>query len=243
LGQRPRRQLQFALIAAIVAILAAVAGITGYLLRQPSTTSQPVTPVAVTALEGLLLSPEQLNTAMGTTGMEVKTNATTMSDSAASVSDKACLPLSHNVETAVYDGSGWTAVLRQTAADPRAGQQGGHMVEQAVVLFPSARDVGAFFTASTRSWSACSNRQFQFTSVNAGGAVTTDTVGPVSNTNGTLSATVTIDFGGFGTWTCDRALAVANNVAIDVDACIWGQNQPDAAVNIAHQIAAKVFKT
>jgi hypothetical protein len=61
------------------------------------------------------------------------------------------------------------------------------------------------------------------------------TVGPVSNTNGTLSATETRAANGF---TCERALTVANNVAIDVDACTT--NGPDAAVTIAQQIAAKV---
>jgi PknH-like extracellular domain len=62
------------------------------------------------------------------------------------------------------------------------------------------------------------------------------TVGPVSNTNGTLSATRP-QVGGNG-WTCQRALTVANNVAIDVSACSYTQS--DSAINIAHQIAAKV---
>jgi hypothetical protein len=37
---------------------------------------------------------------------------------------------------------------------------------------------------------------------------------------------------------CERALTVANNVAIDISAC----GQPGAAVNIARSIAAKVPK-
>jgi hypothetical protein len=61
-------------------------------------------------------------------------------------------------------------------------------------------------------------------------------VGPVSNTNGTLSATETQE--GSSGYTCQRALTAANNVAIDVLAC--SSNQSDSAVNIAHQIAAKV---
>jgi serine/threonine-protein kinase len=60
------------------------------------------------------------------------------------------------------------------------------------------------------------------------------TVGPVSNTNGTLSATVT---GANSPGACGRALTVVNNVVIDVTACL---GPPDAAVNVAHQIAAKV---
>jgi hypothetical protein len=36
---------------------------------------------------------------------------------------------------------------------------------------------------------------------------------------------------------CERALTVANNVAIDVTACV---GPPGAAISVAHQIAAKV---
>ena len=36
---------------------------------------------------------------------------------------------------------------------------------------------------------------------------------------------------------CERALTVANNVAVDVTACL---GPPSAAISIAHQIAAKV---
>jgi hypothetical protein len=39
-------------------------------------------------------------------------------------------------------------------------------------------------------------------------------------------------------WACQRALAVADNVVIDVSAC--GGLQSDSAYNIAQQIAAKV---
>ncbi len=45
-------------------------------------------------------------------------------------------------------------------------------------------------------------------------------MGPVSNTNGTLSATKTQVFG--DGWTCQRALTIAKNVAVDVEACVKG---------------------
>jgi hypothetical protein len=68
------------------------------------------------------------------------------------------------------------------------------------------------------------------------------TVGPVSNTNGTLSATITGVLGRNGaSGVCERALTVANNVAIDIDSC--GASPSGAAVNVADQIAAKVPTT
>jgi hypothetical protein len=50
-----------------------------------------------------------------------------------------------------------------------------------------------------------------------------------------LSATLTSETKDGG---CQRVLTVANNVAIDVDVC--SADPGGAAVNIAHQIAAKV---
>jgi serine/threonine kinase PknH len=253
--QRQRREVKLGIIAAVVVILAAGTGITGYVLRphspasptqtaQPSTTSQPTTtsrtvaPVAEAALQGLLLSPDQINTAMGATGMTVAGTLTATYDSSADVPDKACLPQQGPAETPVYAGSGWTALRGQVLREPGAS------VTQDVVLFSSAHDADAFFTASTQQWPACANRQY--TSTVAGKPDAVWTVGPVSNTNGTLSATATVG-GGDSSWTwnwmsCQRALTVANNVAIDTMACSQNRSdaQSDSAVNIAHQIAAKV---
>jgi PknH-like extracellular domain len=53
----------------------------------------------------------------------------------------------------------------------------------------------------------------------------------------TLSATLTKPG---NSAVCQRALTVANNVAVDITTC--SENQSDAAVNIANRIAAKVPK-
>jgi hypothetical protein len=109
-----------------------------------------------------------------------------------------------------------------------------------VALFASAHDATAFFTAAAQSWPACSNRQFSFATASQPNQPSQPpviwSVGPVSNSNGTLKATKTRE-GGNG-WTCQRALTVAGNVAADVVACSYSPS--DSAVNIADQIAAKV---
>jgi serine/threonine kinase PknH len=199
----------------------------------PPVTSQPASPVAVAALDGLLLSPDQINTAMGATAMTVTQSVTTPWDDSAVASDKACLPMLP-AEEKVYTGSGWTAMRGQGLHEPGDGSQAAHIVDQAVVLFSSAHGAAAFFTASTQSWQACSNRPFSFTQ--AGKPDVVWTVGPISNINGTLSTSRTQE--GANGWACQRALTVANNVAVDVMAC--SDSQSDSAVNIAHQIAAEV---
>jgi serine/threonine kinase PknH len=157
---------------------------------------------------------------------------TAMDDDSAIYSDKPCLPVGTATETPVYTGSGWSAFREQVLREP--GHDFTHYADQGVVLFSSAHDAGAFFTASTQRWSACANRQF--TKLVAGKPDAVITVGPVSNTNGTLSATITA-VGGY--LPSEHALTVANNVVIDV---ITESNQANSAVDIAQQIAAKVPK-
>jgi hypothetical protein len=109
-----------------------------------------------------------------------------------------------------------------------------HFVGPVVVSFASPDDAAAFFTASAERWPACSNRQYTYSQ--AGKSDVVWTVGPVTNTNGTLITTKTQD--GIDDWSCERALSVRNNVAIDVIAC---SNSPSgSAVNIVHLIAAKI---
>ena len=244
---RQRRQVQLGLIAATVVILAAGVGITGYILREPSTTSKAATtaqistttqpptttptapPVAEAALDGLLLSPDQINTAMGSTGMTVSHTRSVMDDDSARVPDQACRPLDGPLIAPVYAGSGWSAFREQVLSEPGTWT---HRVDQGVVLFSSAHDAAAFFTASAQQWPACTPAQLKMG------------LGPVSNTNGTLSATQTYPGGGKANLlvTCQRALTVANNVAIDVDTCSTNlsDSQSGAGVNIVRQIAAKV---
>jgi len=137
------------------------------------------------------------------------------------------------VTTSVYDGSGWTAMRSQHLREPVDNYP--HQVWQAVVSFPSANDAARFFSASAQRWPACSNRQYHYIN-DPGNPDTVWTVGPVANISDTLSTT---RMGGEW-WTCQRALTVSNNVAIDVAAC--PNNSADAAVVIAHQIAAKMAK-
>jgi PknH-like extracellular domain len=118
------------------------------------------------------------------------------------------------------------------------------VVEQSVVLFPSAQQATAFFTASAQRWQACSNGSFVHTM--SGGREVWD-VGPISNTNGVLSTAARISLEiydrptsqeGAGL-TAQRAMTVRNNVVIDVLTDSSSANDP-AAVNVATQIAAKV---
>lgn len=198
----------------------------------PTTTSSTPPPVGVDVLYGLLLSPAEINTAMGATGIAVNGTYTDMSDDSATIPDKDCRFIDP-AAASVYDGSGWTAVRSQYLREPVDDFD--HEVWQAIVSFRSANDAARFFTASAQRWPACSNRQYHY--IEPGKPDVVFTVGPIANTNGTLSTTRETGDG----WVCRRPLTVRNNVAIDVAAC--PDNSADAAVNIADQIPAKVTFT
>ena len=249
-GAHSRWQTTWPLAAAVVVIAVAVAS---YLvLGRPSTRSQDsaawqpassLTP-AQTVLQGLLLSPEQISAAMGTTELVVNGTTGTMPDIADQVPDEACRPIVSPAESQAYRGSGWSTMLGQVLAEP--GPRFRHRVEQTVVSFPSANEASAFFTASAQSWPACADRHFN---VVAMGTDMAHTAGPVSNTNGTLSVTQNQD-GVELVFSCQRALTVANNIVIDIAACslkptdgqsdVQVDSASNAAIDIAHQVAAKV---
>jgi hypothetical protein len=193
-----------------------------------TTTATFVAPVAEGVIDGLLLSPEQVNAAMGATGMTVTETHTVMSDDSATMAPKECLAIDGSAQALVYANSGYAAERDQTLQE---GDNFTHYVEQAVVYFPSAKQASAFFTASAQQWLAC--HQYTHTQTN-----TQWVVGPISNTNGMLSTTATQLQAKAPGWGCGRALALRNNVIIDVNTC--SANPADSAVNIANQIAAKV---
>jgi hypothetical protein len=227
------RQLTAALALALASACTFVASCNRDNQNAPTTTSSTPPPIQADVLYGLMLNPAEINTAMGTSGIEGDEINTDMSDESAGIPDKDCRFI-YSAESSVYDGSGWIGMRSQHLREPGDSD---HEIWQAVVSFPAANDAARFFSASARRWPACSNREFHASDPGEPDKVWT--AGPIANTNGTLSTSDTLK-GGDG-WACQRALTVRNNVAIDVAAC--SGSPTDAAVNIAGQIADKVVFT
>jgi serine/threonine kinase PknH len=252
LAPTPPARRRTGLIAALVvaAVLILVGGVTAVVvfLRQPqpqpaptqfaqpppppsptSSAPQAVAPAASTALDGLLLSPDQISTVMGIPGMAVVGTLSNFPDTSSFVSDAACVPLAYTAQAKVYANSGASAMREQiVAGNPQA-----FAMAQAVASFPSPQQASAFFAASVKGWQACSNRQF---TRSANGMSQVHTVGSVANADGTLSVVITP---ANSVASCSRALTVANNVAVDISEC---GGPPGAAADAVHQIAAKVPK-
>lgn len=234
-----RRQIAVLVLAGLSALaVGCTTTVNGKAVPADKSGPLPQNPVAVSALDGLLLDASQINNALNSTSMKVWFNAKAMWDWSSGVSDKNCLAVDGPAQDRVYANTGWTAMRGQRLDDSvDDSKDRNHYAIQAVVAYPSARDANAFYDSSTQSWSACSKRRFS--DVNPGQPDTVWTVADINKVSGILS-TSEVQEGGDG-WGCQRALTVRNNVAIDIVTCAYSQ-AGGSAVDIAQQIAAKVAK-
>ena len=221
--------------AAVAAVCILIAGCHSQPNQGPkastTTTTKVPPPVMEPLLKEFLLAPEQINAVMGTTDMKVTNTRIAMSDDSATMTPRECLAIDGSAQAQVYVNSGSMAVRDQTL-NRQEGENLTHFVEQAVVLFPTAKQASEFFNASAQQWQACHD----YTHVQSR---THWTVAAISNTNGVLSTTSTLqDPPSTGWKACGRALTVKNNVVIDVNTC--SVDPKNSAVDIATQIAAKV---
>ena len=223
------RQPTAALAVAVICVLIAGCGSTIGNAESTTTTRSIIPrPLVERELAGLLLTPEQVNVAMGTAGMTVTNKQTSMSDNSATMAPQECLAIDGAAEAPVYADSGYWAERDQSLND---GDNFTHYLKQAVVLFPTVEKAGAFFDSSAQQWPAC--RQYTHTQSESQWSVE-----QISNANGTLSTTATQQNASAPGWACGRALALRNNVIIDVNTC--SANPADSALKIADQIAANV---
>jgi PknH-like extracellular domain len=234
-----RQQMAVLMLTALAAVaVGCTSSVAGKAVPADKSGGPSRNPVAVSALEGLLLDAGQINVALGATSMKVWVSAKSLWNWSAGVSDKNCLAIDGPAQENVYAGTGWTAMRGQRIDDSVDGsKKRDHYAIQAVVAFPSARDADGFYDSSVQSWSACSKRRF--TDVTQGQPDTVWTVAGISTDNSMLS-TSEVQEGGDG-WTCQRALTTRNNVAIDVVTCAYSQVGA-SAIDIATQLAAKVAK-
>jgi hypothetical protein len=225
------RQLVAALVVAGLCTLSFGCGSSNHAGKTSTTTTTPpfiAPPVQERALDGLLLNPDQINAAMGAKDMTVTKTHDSMSDDSATMEPKECLAIDGSAQAQVYAGSGFTAERDLSLQD---GDNFTHYVDQAVVLFPTAKLAAAFVANSAKQWPACHH----YTHIQTRSQWD---AGPISDSKGVLTTITTEREAKAPGWACGRALLAKNNVVVDVNTC--SPNPADTAVNIANQIAAKV---
>ena len=230
MGNKQMRHFAATLVVVGVGMLVAGCGGSNHAGSNSTTTVTSLIPrpVVERELESLLLTPAQINPLMGATEMAVIRRHDAMSDDSATMKPIECLAIDGSAQAPVYANSGFTAERDQELND---GNNFNHYAEQAVVLFPTTKQAQVFFISSGLRWPAC----HQYTHTQSG---TKWTVAPISDANGALSTISTQQEAKTGGWACGRALAVKNNVIVDVNTC--SANPASSAVDIANQIVAKV---
>ncbi|OBC15996.1 hypothetical protein A5784_28315 [Mycobacterium sp. 852013-50091_SCH5140682] len=193
----------------------------------------PPKDVPASALEGLLLSTDAINTLMGTEGMVAHPPVTEMGDHRNLLPNLNCLGAWQVDESAIY-GTKWTA-MRQVLLRAPDTDDWNNLVVQSVVIFPSAQDATDFLNQSADRWSKCTNHHVNIT-LN-GQPLPRWTSGDLTKTDSELTMPFT-RVNGDQTRACQRALAVAANLVMDVQACKPDGSSVTQAADIVDKIKA-----
>lgn len=202
-----------------------------------SDAAKPPKSVPDSALPGLLLSAKDVDTVMGVTGMTPQNPVDVMGDHRNLLSNLNCLGVWQVNEAPIYDASHYKALRQQMLRTPNADQWDS-LVVQSAVTYRTADAARAFFEDSADRWSKCTNHTVN---IRLNGQVLPKWVsGDLAKTDTLLSMPYTRGVDS-QTRSCQRALALAANVILDIQACKPVQQEPiSAAVDIADKIESKM---
>ena len=199
-------------------------------------------PVPVSALAGLLLSPDEINAIMGTQ-LKPEPVHNGPDESSNLLVEKECAEPAEPVQFNAYTGNSWIGAVQQPLVESKGLQVEDNWwilfprrVVQGVVNFISADKAVDFLGKQKGVWAQCANRAINFNTGNPDDKPLD--LGDFNVTpDGTLTMTVSQE-GAMGD-RCARALAVRNNVAIDLHACSR-DNPMEQALAMVKKIAAKI---
>ncbi|MEU0498122.1 sensor domain-containing protein [Mycobacterium sp. NPDC006124] len=203
---------------------------------QASAPSSPPELVPANALDGILLSADQVDSVTGTTGMTAHPRVDVMSDHRNLLPNLNCLGIWQVNEAGVYGKDGWIALRQELLRSPDTDAW--HtLVVQSVVNYPSTDAARDFFDQSADRWSKCTNHNVNITlndkplpKWRSGELTKTDTSLAIPFTRGEVN--------GFAS--CQRVLAVDDNVIVDVQACSRDLGSVTMASAVADAITAKL---
>lgn len=187
------------------------------------------------ALPSLLLSASDVGSVMSSGDIAVVRDVDRFWNDAARLDNAGCLAIAGAAQQAVYADSGATAVHSQILREPPTSPSWSHYAVQAVALFPTSQAASAFYETSRRSWAGCSDRQLTYPQPI--GPPQLWSVGSISTDHDVLAVSRIEQ--NPDRWSCQRALTVHSNVAIDIEACSI-DGPPTSAAAIARQIAGRL---
>lgn len=211
----------------------------------------PIPPTTADTLSALLLSASEVGTVLARDALAddeladdelagdelvVTRDVRELWNDGARFESSDCLAIGGAAQEGVYANSGWTGMHGQILRDPPTAPEWSHFAVQAVVLFETTRAAADFFARSQSSWAGCSDRDVTYIQRPAPDQLWS--VGP-SSTDADDVLSVSRTQRGPQRWSCQRALAVRVNVAVDVEACSVGA-PTSAAAAIATMIGERL---
>lgn len=227
---KPHRNV-WPVAAAVAAVLVLIASGVGIWLVVRPQAEPPPEPLAANRLSALLLSPSDINTVMGSSTMQPGKPITSTDSSSVTVSAPNCQGALYTTQDPVYTGTGYTSVNGLVSSEP--GDNYDHWVNQAVVLFPSADKAKTFLQTSVETWKRCGGKTVTVTNKSK---TYRWTFAQVQGSPPKITLMDTQE--GADGWECQRALSVANNVIVDINAC--GYRISDEGGQIADKIVTKI---
>lgn len=216
-----------------VAALMAAALVAVIVVNTGRETVPPPPPPTVepSALNSLLLSPDEIDPIVGTTNLKPGEVYKKMVAEPPAISDAECVGAQYNAVLSVYAGSGYSMVVDQalTSDEPRYTY-----VNQTAVLFPSEDQARAFLESSANTWKNCAHRTLTVTT--SDGTTYNWTFADVTEGDGRIGQVVKQE--GMEGYGCQHVLHVKSNAVLEVQAC--RDNVADDADRIADQMASNV---
>lgn len=228
---RPRRNVWLSVAAVAVVFVLLGSGLGIWLVTRPDPEPPPPAPLEADRLSALLLGPSDINTVMGSSTMQPGKPITSTDHSSVTVSTPDCQGALYTTQDPVYAGTGYTSVSGLVSSEP--GDNYDHWVNQAVVLFPSADKAKSFLENSAEKWKGCAGKTVTVTNKSK---TYRWTFAQVQGSPPKITLMDTQE--GADGWECQRALTVANNVIVDINAC--GYHISDQGAQIADKIAARI---
>jgi serine/threonine-protein kinase len=163
--------------------------------------------------------------------MEPGKPITEMDSSSVTLSSPGCQGALYTSQDPVYAGTGYTGVSGLVSSEP--GDNYDHWVNQAVVAFPSADKAKAFLQSSADKWKTCAGKTVSVTNKSK---TYRWTFAQINGGPPKISVLETQE--GADGWECQRAMGVANNVIVDINAC--GYHISDQGAQITDKIVDKI---
>lgn len=226
---------------ALAALLALSAGACAATTSGTATPARPGPLTTEQALPTVLLPAAEVGSELGGGDVVVTREVSTPWDDHAHLAhfppgtDPGCLAVTGAAQRGAYDGTGWTSLRGQVLREPPTAPVWSHFATQAVVLFGTAQAAADFFSRSSEDWARCSERELTYAQQLAPEQVWS--VGPAVSDRGVL--TVSRAQRSPQQWSCQRALTVRGNAAVDIEACSL-DGPTDAAAAIARAVGDRL---